>query len=343
MLDFIHVGDYKTGTTWLQQYGFRLHPDIYYLGDYFENRAYNRLFHDLIDARDLDFDADFLRWQFSEEIAKEPIQGKKVGVSREVLSQTNFITGENARRNAERLKAVFGSVKIIYVIREQISMLNSIYSQYVKMGGTLDFEDFIFDPIQAKGLINRLQYDKNIAMYQDVFGVENLHVALFEEFDHNKSFFLRKTYEFIGCEKIDHFPETGKKKVNTSLTTGGCLIQRLLNRYVRNPYNPSSNVLPIDKIIASLLPQYYKLKADISTSENIIPSYGTLDQKARLNFAVNMALTQKIEKMSSRIKLGGPLRLSNKTQDLLKDEFKRSNRVLLEKYKLKVDKYGWCL
>lgn len=342
MLDFIHVGDYKTGTTWLQKYGFRNHPEIHYLGDYFENREYHRLFHELIDARDLDFDANSLRRRFSVEMAKEPIQGKKVGVSREVLSQTSFITGENARRNAERLKAVFGYSKVIYVIREQFSMLNSIYNQYVKMGGTLKFEDFIFDPIQAKGLINRLQYDKNIAMYQDIFGAENIHVGLFEEFVQEKRVFLRRIYEFVGCEEIDHFPETGKEKVNPSLTTVACSIQRLLNRFVRNPYNPSSNVLPIDKIITLFLPQHYKSKADINTSRNVIPSYGILDQKARLNFAVNMALTHRIENISSKISLGDPLRLSNKTQNLLRNEFKRSNHILLEKYKLKVDEYGWC-
>lgn len=341
MLNFIHVGDYKTGTTWLQQYGFRKHPEIYFLGDYFENREYHRLFHELIDARDLDFDADSLWRRFSEEIAKEAIQDKKVGVSREVLSQTNFITGENARRNAERLKAVFGSTKIIYVIREQISMLNSIYSQYVKMGGTLNFEDFIFDPIQAKGLINRLQYDKNIAMYHDVFGVENVHVGLFEEFVQKKSIFLKRIYKSIGCKEIDYFPETEEKRVNISLTTVGCSLQRLLNRFVRNPYNPSSNVLPIDKIVSFFLPRYYKSKADIDTSRNVIPSYGALDQKARLNFAINKALTHRIKKISSKISLGRQLKLSNKTQELLRNEFKRSNRILLEKFKLEVDKYGW--
>jgi hypothetical protein len=341
MIDFIHVGDFKTGTTWLQQYGFCNHPEIYFLGDYFENREYHRLFHELVDARDLDFDADCLRRRFSEEIAKEPIQGKKVGVSREVLSQTNFITGENARRNAERLRHVFGYTKIIYVIREQLSMLKSIYSQYVKMGGTLNFEDFVFDPIQSKGLINRLQYDKNVAMYQVVFGAENLHVGLFEEFVQERAIFLKKIYDFIGCKEIDYFPETVQKRLNPSLTTVGCFFQRFLNRFVRNPYNPSGNVLPIDKIVLFFLPQYYKSKADINTSRNVTPSYGALDRKARLNFAFNMALTHKIEKISSKISLGGQLRLSDRTQDLLRNEFKRSNRILLEKFRLKVDKYSW--
>ena len=190
--------------------------------------------------------------------------------------------------------------------------------------GVLKFEDFIFDPIQAKGLINRLQYDKNIAMYQDVFGAENIHVDLFEKFVQEKRAFLRRIYEFVGCEEIDHFPETGKEKVNPSLTTVACSIQRLLNRFVRNPYNPSSNVLPIDKIITLFLPQYYKSKLDINTSRNVIPSYGILDQKARINFAVNMALTHRIENISSKISIGDPLRLSNKMQDLLRNKFKRS-------------------
>ena len=343
MLDFIHVGDHKTGTTWLQEYGFRGHPEVYYLGDYFENREYHRLFHELVDARDLDFDAKSLRRRFSEELAKEPAGNKKVGVSREVLSQTSFITGENARRNANRLKDVFGKTKIIYVIREQISMLNSLYSQYVKMGGTLHYQDFILDPIQAKGLINRLQYDKNIAMYHDVFGAGNVQVGLFEEFVQRKSVFLRKIYEFIGCNDIDYLPELGDEKVNISLTPVGCWVQRLLNRFVRNPYNPSSNLFPIDKILAGVLSQKDKLKADILTSQIVVPSYGALDRKARLHFAVNMALTNKISKLVSPLRLGKPLRLTGEMKDLLKNEFRESNRILFERYKLEIDQYGWPL
>ena len=91
-------------------------------------------------------------------------------ISTETLSSTDLITGENAKRTAERIKTLFGQVKIIYVIRDQLTMILSIYSQYVKMGGTQNITDFVFDPILARGLFERLRYHKSIEMYFELFG-----------------------------------------------------------------------------------------------------------------------------------------------------------------------------
>lgn len=341
MLDFVHVGDYKTGTTWLQKYGFRNHPEIHYLGDYFENRKYHSLFHELVDARDLDFDAPSLRRRFLEQIAKENSGSKKVGVSREVLSQTNFITGEHARRNADRIKAVFGPTKIIYIIREQISMLCSMYSQYIKIGGTLNLKDFIFDSIQSKGLINRLKYHKNIAMYKEIFGRENVHVSLFEEFCENRGGFLSRIYGFIGCRDIFYFPEGNSEKLNTSLTRAGCLIQRFFNRFVRTPYNPSANLIPVDKLIGSFVSSSYKEKAERNTILSIIPNYGNLDRDARLSYYINISLINKISKFASSVRVGSRLRVRERTKNLLINEFKDSNKILSEVYGINVKKYNW--
>ena len=212
--DFIHVGDYKTGTSWLQQTVFPFHPEIQYLGDHFQKSELNQALRELVDIRDLDFDADKIKSVFVQNIESND---KIVGISREALSQSNYITGEHALRNAQRLKAVFGEVKIIYVIREQISMLGSIYSQYLKMGGTRSFEDWFLDPIECKGIIERLKYDKNIEMYQEIFGKENVLTLLFEELKHDKKTFLKKLYSFIGCKDTKFQPKESQKKVTRGI------------------------------------------------------------------------------------------------------------------------------
>ena len=105
ILDFIHVGDYKTGTTWLQRSVLPFHPEIEYLGDVFKKKELQDVLRELVDVRDLDFDAKKLRKKFTKNSNKG---SKKIyWISREALSQSNYITGENAKRNAVRLKEVF--------------------------------------------------------------------------------------------------------------------------------------------------------------------------------------------------------------------------------------------
>ena len=340
MIDFIHVGDFKTGTTWMQRFAFRGHPEIRFLGDYFENREYHHLLHELVDSRDLDFKADSLKDRFRRELMKEPSDDRKIGISREVLSQTNFITGENALRNALRIYAVFGPVKFIYVIREQFSMLLSIYSQYVKMGGTLNLRDFIFDPFQARGLLNRLQYHKNVAMYYDIFGRENVHVGIYEQFLTEPRMFLEGIYRFIGCGK-SFFPDNDRKRINNRLTAGGIFVQRVLNRFVRNPYNPSGNIFPLDKLGGLFLSRRFKQRADLNTRWNVIPHYGPFDVGHRINFLINLALTRRIEKLSSKIQFGPDISLPEIAVAAMKTSIRKSNRRLLENYSIPVDRYGW--
>jgi len=342
LIDFIHVGDYKTGTSWLQEVVFPFHHEIQYLGDHFEKRELQEVLRELVDIRDLDFDAESLRKKFEQNFTKE--DSKVIGISREALSQSNYITGEHAKRNAQRLKEVFGDVKIIYVIREQISMLGSIYSQYLKMGGTRSFNDWFLDPIECKGIIERLKYDKNIAMYQEVFGKENIKVLLFEELRANKNSFLTKLYSFIGCQDTSFQPIESKKEVNTSLTTHGALVSKVLHRLFRNSYhNYRSTFLGIDKLIYFFLPQKIIDKRDELSQGYVLPNYGELDKKQRVLYSINMGIMGKLTKFCEKIKTGKKIKVPSEIAEKILPLFKESNQKLKDKYHLDVDKYGWSL
>lgn len=65
MIDLIHIGDYKTGTSWWQSQALPSHPEIYYLDNPHVHPEVVHLMHRLVDSRDLDFDADSLREKFS--------------------------------------------------------------------------------------------------------------------------------------------------------------------------------------------------------------------------------------------------------------------------------------
>lgn len=342
LIDFIHVGDYKTGTTWLQETVFPLNSEMQYLGDHFNNLELQKVFRELVDARDLDFDAIKLRDSFKENFTRE--DGKIVGISREALSQSNYITGEHAKRNAERLKEVFGETKIIYVIREQISMLNSIYSQYIKTGGTRSFQDWFLDPIECKGIIERLKYHKNIEMYYDIFRKENVLVLLFEELKYDKDSFLKKIYKHIGCKDIDFQPIESKKKVNTSLTFYGAIFARFFNGFFRNSYhNYKSTFLNMDKLIYSMLSKEYLEQRDKLTLNYVIPNYESLDKKQRILYSINMGISKRLEKLADLVNIGKKLTVPLDIEEQIKPMFIESNKILKDTYLLEVDKYKWSV
>jgi hypothetical protein len=344
LVDFIHVGDYKTGTSWLQRRLFNTHPEIQYLGDFFSNKELQLVLRELVDTRDLDFNGKELNRRFNDHFSKE--NGKITGISREALSQSNYITGEHARRNAERIKSVFGETKIIYVIREQYSMISSLYSQYIKMGGTQSFKQWFLDPISCMGIVERLKYHKNIQMYHDIFGEDNVLVLFYEELKLDKNSYLEKIYKFIGCSETNFIPKEASQAVNTSLTTYGIFFSRLCNRFFRNTlHNSTSNIIPIDKIISFFITKNKKERMIKNTVNSIIPCYSGIDDEQRLLYAINVGMMYKIKKISEKIKFGKSpiLDFDCNTKQKLDKHFTESNLILRDKYLLDVDAYNWTL
>ncbi|OCC15882.1 hypothetical protein DBT_0807 [Dissulfuribacter thermophilus] len=340
MVDLIHIGDYKTGTSWWQTKILPIHQEIYYLDDPSKHPDVVHLMHLLIDSRDLDFDEVYLREKFSQILSKINLTNQKVVICREALSGS-FPTGDNAARIAYRLKAVFGSTKILIVIREQFSMLKSIYSQYIKMGGTLSFNDFVYDPIVSPGLIERLKYHKIIQKYIELFDNHNVMIGLFEDFRLDNIGFANKVFDFIGCNKINQ--ECAELvKVNRSLTKIGLEIQRIINHFLRNHYNPRKSFFPLSKIITYLLPSKLKQRILKSVQNRLIYSKEVSNQ-ILLQYAIDFAITVYISKLCEYFQFGPKLTVPTDIKRRLSDEFAGSNRILLTKYGLPVDKFGWVL
>jgi hypothetical protein len=341
MIDAIHIGDYKTGTTWLQQKVFQQHPELIYIDWPADYPEIAKLFYELVDARDLDFDAESLRHRFNVEIAKINHAGKKLIVSREALSG-EFTSGEHAKRIAVRLYQVFGPTKILLVIREQFSMLASIYSQYVKIGGTLSLPEFVWDPLAASNLISRLQYEKQIDAYMETFGLSNVSVKVFEELKFDKVKYLQEILAFIGCQDIHFFPKEPDVS-NPSLTTVGAYVQRLLNRFVRTKTNPSASIIPLDKIVRLFLSGSQKESLLKSAAVQLPWAPIESNPAPYLLYAINMGLNLKLSEWCEGIRQGGKIQVSPQLRERLAPSFISSNRILAERYGLSLEKYGWVL
>lgn len=188
----IHIGYPKAASTLLQHY-FSIHPNILYSGDLLSH------------------------YKLSGEIQIPPITHEAnqthLVVSEEQLSvwQGNLdIVGVKFRdydiaaqqqKTARQLHIRFPEAKILIVTRGFAGAIQSMYSQYVSVGGILKFEAF---EKQFGGILASFyNYSFVVNTYRSVFGSGNVLVLPFEMLKHNPKELMHRINRFNGLPEID--------------------------------------------------------------------------------------------------------------------------------------------
>lgn len=248
----VHIGYHKTGSTFLQKIIFKNHPRVR-----------------LIDRSDMQ--KVFLRvdsLSFKPEVASEWFSGQmnraKTGQDRVVISDEelsgNIHTGGNggyvAKEVANRLFAVIPEAHIAVFIRNQYDMIESIYRQYVKKGGTFRIKKYLFD---HGGYNHRfpqfsfehLEYDKLIKYYMSRFGKDRVHIFIYEEMQNDIDAFLNNFFSELQMTPIEDFLSIDKSQVNVRLSFFSIFLARITNRFYGSD--------PINRRVIFHIPLFYKL------------------------------------------------------------------------------------
>lgn len=168
----LHVGYHKTATTWMQRslfvpaHGYRPvmgHEEAWAL---------------LVRPHGLRFDPGPARALLAGRLAGLA-PGEVPVVSSEILSGLPFQGGRESEAYAARLREVAPEARILVSIRAQLSILPSVYMQYVRRGGTMTPAAF-FAGEPGLGYFGfspeHFEYDALVARYQDLFGAANVFV-----------------------------------------------------------------------------------------------------------------------------------------------------------------------
>lgn len=229
----IHIGMPRTASTYLQQEYF---PKIEGFAFYGVGiTQYSDPFQKLLYQDDSLFNENL----FEETAAK--IRSHDSILSNELfVGQSLYLNSTNRSRTARRLKKFFPEAEIVLLLRNQVSILQSLYAIGIYSGHTCSPDEFVrFSNLQSTvenplyatfaeaETTEAYQYTKLIELYQSLF--PQVHVLLFEDFKSHPAAFAERLTTLLQLEKVA-FTEP-EKQVNKSLSARQIKLVRKLNVY----------------------------------------------------------------------------------------------------------------
>lgn len=156
-------------------------------------------------------------------------------ITSEALAGSPMSGGSNAETMLFRLRATIPEAKILIMIREQASMIRSMYQLLVNWGYPYPIESLLENNLEGyvpHFSLDFLKYDKMIESYQNSFGAENVLVLPFEYFLHEPTAFIQKIGGFCSIDQSQFTASaTSSTKENTSRTLLNLELKRLFNRF----------------------------------------------------------------------------------------------------------------
>jgi hypothetical protein len=198
----IHIGFPKTGSNFLRRW-FREHPGLAFSdGGIAGYRDVYEIAREGVAPR-----RDVLYRVTSSESFTAPHRDS----GREHYRVDDQIDPATGQKNiCELLAALFPDAHVLIVTRGFRSMLLSSFSQYVRSGARVAFEEFVNDPL----IEDPWDYDRVIGLYRSAFGTEKVIVMPYELLRDDADRFIRTLEERLGLSHHACAPD----RLNTALS-----------------------------------------------------------------------------------------------------------------------------
>jgi len=261
---YVHLGIHKTGSSFLQKVFFPHYTNEVCFLDRAKLASFKEY---VLNEDDFEFDKTKALKLFNEALGANQ-SCNKVVISDEEFYGNPYLAVLDRKRNFDRLCEIFGkSLKVILFLRNQENLLNSLYNQYVKTGGTASFKAFLnYKKYPLNFRVSYLLYDKYVDYLIKSLGREKVKIYLYEEFMEDKSevlsdmnkFITNTSDELLGFSNFD-------KKVNASLKNGNIPFLRVINKFTSSPKEPFLLLgLNFHKVIRRV---FLKLKFNLSKNK----------------------------------------------------------------------------
>lgn len=224
---FIHIGYHRAGSTFLQRNVFQPHPGL-------RSLSRKSIHSYLLEPGGMDFDAGVCRGWLEGELGQAHEDGQRLLLSDEELSG-NIHTGGGGgyvtKEVATRLHAVASEATIFIVVRNQVDMIESVYRQYVKRGGTLSLRGYLVDRGDNHRLpgfrFRHLDYHRLIQLYSGLFGEDRVKVLPYELLQRNPRAFLSELGGYLDLPSLE---AESARRVNRGFSPASLMLARVSNR-----------------------------------------------------------------------------------------------------------------
>ena len=230
----IHVGLHKTGSSFLQRHFFPSLPGVQFV-----DRVAGHKF------------LDYLRWEddfvYSAAEARKIFDaccgrrqpGAVVLLSDEQYYGMPYNGCALRKRNVDRLAAIFPKSRIVVVLRNPRDMLESLYLQYIKAGGSANWRQFLEYRREFLFVSNAyFQYGYYIQYLHGLFGKDRVVVQLYEDFRSDPAAFLNSWCELLGTPPNSWDRALLDIRANPSIAPAVAPVMRFLNKFVSSPKQP---------------------------------------------------------------------------------------------------------
>lgn len=237
----LHIGYHKTASTWFQKNFYPFVKDAFYCVPKISQKIF-------ICPSGLQFNEQ----KAIEEIIDLSGEKKRIIICDEELSgniHNGGLNGFATKIFADRLVSVFTTPKIVIFIRNQYKMIESVYRQYIKKGGTKKIEDYLFSKHSPNRIptfsFNHLLYLDTINYYKSLLG-GNVNIFLFEDFIDDKRMVIDFFKRSIGLDVV--LPEIDFKEKNTSYGDLICSIAKLCNHFTEKDVINKHHLFHVPKL-----------------------------------------------------------------------------------------------
>lgn len=212
---FVHIGHSKTGTTTLQKHFFSRHQQISYLGRPYKNPIFEQEIKRLAYQDSSNYNFAGLR-DLVENFRKGG-PNQTVVISEEIFSS---VKSNDRGIIAERIKDVFSPCSIILVIRNQFDIIQSFYTFLDGVvlnldrptGKLIGFDRWLKREWHNReyGYFSEINYYDLVRYYTNLFGLENVHVFVFEDLAHHKKKIIGGLCALLNIEERQAFELVGQ-------------------------------------------------------------------------------------------------------------------------------------
>lgn len=245
----LHIGMHKTGTTFFQWNVFH-YLNINYLWHVF----YRSWCRDLINPSK-EVDTKKIKEDFSKRLQTDKIN---------LITEENIYTSQFAKKDDRflllgRIKEVFPEAKIIFGTRKKEENIISWYVEYVAVGGTLSFKDFLEHNLN----LEKLNYEPYIDKLIEYYGKENVFIYSLDELRKNQKDVVKRMCKFIGVKAPEKYRQ---KPARVGYGLNVLKISLFLNRFFKTTVNKNGlipwwgPILPQNVLFHSFIMRYIKQK-----------------------------------------------------------------------------------